>query len=173
MKNWPGAQKTFCWFLWTMVVFDLRFLADWVRIFSLKDETVNFLLGKTQVDYFLSQRSLLLVKLKTWRMVSSVNFLCRHLPQKTTIQRRDQKRWFSRVVQDKNAEAGCQDTNLNRATCWWYSFGNPLTLSVPLCPHWYGGTNTDKAPCLTAWSWHGNEVCQVTGHQKCTTNVHY
>lgn len=98
MKNWPGAQKTFCWFLWTMVVFDLNFLADWVRIFSLKDETVNFLLGKTQVDYFLSQRSLLLVKLKTWRMVSSINFLCRHLPQKTTIQRRDQKRWFSREV---------------------------------------------------------------------------
>lgn len=132
MKNWPGAQKTFCWFLWTMVVFDLRFLADWVRIFSLKDETVNFLLGKTQVDYFLSQRSLLLVKLKTWRMVSSVNFLCRHLPQKTTIQRRDQKRWFSRGVQDKHAEAGCQDTILTVPLAGGTALGTHLP-SLCLC----------------------------------------
>lgn len=27
-KNWPGAQKTFCWLLLTIAVFDLGFLAD-------------------------------------------------------------------------------------------------------------------------------------------------
>lgn len=81
-----------------MVVFDLRFLADGARTFSLKDETVSFLLGETQVDYFLSQRSLLLAKLKTRRMVSSVNFLCRHLPQKQPfregIKRGGLAEWF-------------------------------------------------------------------------------
>lgn len=40
-----------------MAVFDLGFLAHRARIFPLKEETVNFLLGKTQVDYFLSQCS--------------------------------------------------------------------------------------------------------------------
>lgn len=40
-----------------MAVFDLSFLAEGVKIFSLKDETVNFLLGKSQVDYCLSQCS--------------------------------------------------------------------------------------------------------------------
>lgn len=84
-----------------MAVFDLGFLADRVRIFSLKDETANFLLGKSQVDYFLSQCSLLLVKRETWTMVSSVNFLGRHLHQKPTIQRRGQEKRFSIVVQGK------------------------------------------------------------------------
>ena len=52
-KNWPGAQRTFCPLLLTTTVFDLSFLADWIRIFSLKDETVNFLLDKSPGWLFL------------------------------------------------------------------------------------------------------------------------
>ena len=52
-KNWPGAQKTFCHLLLTTTVFDLSFLANWIRIFSLKDETVNFLLDKSPAWFFL------------------------------------------------------------------------------------------------------------------------
>lgn len=56
-KNGAGAQKTFCRFLLTTAVFDLGFLADGVKIFSLKDETANFLLDKSQVDYSFSRCS--------------------------------------------------------------------------------------------------------------------
>ena len=52
-KNWPGAQKAFCHLLLTTAAFDLSFLADWIRIFSLKDETVNFLLDKSPGWLFL------------------------------------------------------------------------------------------------------------------------
>lgn len=57
-----------------MALFDLGFLADRVKIFSLEDETVNFLLGRSQVDYCLS-RALLLVRLKTFGRMSPASKL--------------------------------------------------------------------------------------------------
>lgn len=133
-------------------MFDLGFLADGAKIFSLKDETANFLLDKSQVDYFFSQCS---ASRETEHLQEgAICKLAVHAssPNPTAqAQRRDQKWWVSLVVTNKSFEADCLSPNPSCALPGSVALGSHW-LPVPLCPRGCKGANTDSATCIAEGS---------------------
>lgn len=97
-----------------MALFDLGFLADRVKIFSLEDETVNFLLGRSQVDYCLSRCSASSEAENLRKDVARI---------KTQPFREGTKRsgwaWWLRT---KTSEVGCTSPDLDRTPSWGCGF---------------------------------------------------
>lgn len=113
-------------------MFDLGSLADGAKIFSLKDETANFLLDRSQVDYFFSQCS---ASRETEHLREGAigKLAVRVSSPNPTAQRRDQKRWVSLVVTNKSFEADCLSPDPNCALPGSVALGSHW-LPAPLCP---------------------------------------